>query len=294
MAMGITVTDLVERSRARLLGPKRGRLVKMALQTTASTSLTVQYGGSVRPGDYLGTEYELQYVWTAQGDEKIVERGQLGTTAVQHAVDTVAEVNPRFPRGVVLQTIQDELLSWPHSLYGVETLDLSIGANEDAIDFEGVDDFEFYRLLKVEREPDTGSEQWVELYADTDLADVASFPSGRVLRFRSTLGRAYALRVTFARKLDFSTFAAGVDLEDFGMSRRMADIPILGCIARLLPAGEVARTDLVGEGQMRDAEEVPPGHRLRTGEWFWQLRDRRIADEVRELNAVWGWGYRAL
>lgn len=296
MAYGITLDTLVERSRTHLQGSRRGRLGRLsATVTTGDTELTVGYASLIERGDYLGVNAEVLYVWDVQGDTVTVERAMSGTTATGHTAGDLVEIAPRWAKGTILEALRTEIRSWPDDLYAVVEVERPATTGADAIDLTGAayNGQPVKRILEVRYEPygQLQQEQWPRLDVRLDpMADLTAFPSGYAVQLYAPLAHATTLLIAYAVDFNLTTMDLSTDLEDLGLALSMADIPPLGVAATLVGGSEGERTDSGAQGQARDAEEVPPGHRLRAGDWFREERNRRIADEVRRLTARYPWG----
>lgn len=296
--LGVTIGDLVERTRRLCYGSRWPALDKLAAAVTSSTANAIQLTyatDNVRAGSWLGIDYEDLYGWdNPDGSKNVsVERGQRGTDAATHASGALVEVDPRFSRGQILQTLEEEIQSWSRDLYAVAVVDLSAGSTDDALDLDGSDGRQVFRVLGAWRDPLRSEERWTPV--ETQLLtrqSTTDFASGYAVTFRP-LGYTATLRVAYAYDFNLAEFDPGLDLSVLGLSSHMADIAPYGAAWRLLTADEANRTDDQAAGRSRRAEEVPPTSRLRAGQGFLSIRNSRLTDERRRLLEEFGWGFEA-
>ena len=80
--------------------------------TSATVSIELkQNQGALAEGQLLQANFELMEVWSATGQTVVVERGDYGTTAVDHSANAIVEVDPIFPRSRVLRSLQSAATS---------------------------------------------------------------------------------------------------------------------------------------------------------------------------------------
>jgi hypothetical protein len=287
--LGVTMADLVERTRNHLVSNRRTPLNRLEDDLDLGAEfLELKHDSSqVRDAAYLGIDYEVVYGWATAGKRVDIARGQLGTADAFHNEGTIVEVEPRFPRGVILRALQEELRSWPEDVFRVEVVAGVVGLDDDAVVVGVTGTAPVHRLLAVQFAPDVHGEGWTNYLGGrlvrTGGAYQLSFYGGRPMR-------ASALRVVVARGFNLTTLLPTTDLGDVGLTHTMLDIPALGAAARLVVPTEIERTDDYPAGSGRTAEMVQGGARLRAGATLWQLRNDRLEDERRRLLAEYGFG----
>jgi len=118
-----TVAQVLNRASRQLLSgtvEERNRLA-VAVNSSATTLVLSYDLGGVRSGAVIELGSEQMYVWDVNEANKnvTVERAFNGTTAASHLINTVITVNPRFPRAMLLEALNDELadLSSPVQVY---------------------------------------------------------------------------------------------------------------------------------------------------------------------------------
>lgn len=291
MPTGITIGNLIDATRSHVLGRTRCQLNLLHADLAAdATELTLARDGSrIRAGDYLSIGEEVVLVWENGAEQRSILRGQLGTTPAAHAAGALVEIESRAPRGVILQRLVDQLRAWPADVYGVTTVTAAAGGDVDAVDLALAAGVEVHRLLEVQRSPTGDEEGWVKVEARLRRDQTST--SGYRVALLHELGEDLDLRITVATVVQVPAGVdAATDLEDLGMSARMADIPPLGAAGVMTVAGEVQRTDTVALGTSATAEQVPPGHHIRAGSSLLDLRDDRFAEERTWLLARYPYG----
>lgn len=299
--MATTVASRIERTR-RYLGVSRRTLNRLdGAATDSATDLTLEFAiTGIGPGSVLAIDDELVHVWDTDSAAKTVtvERGYEGTTAATHTDGTVVEVDARFPRPEIKDTLKEEIASWPATVFRVDTATLTGSTTTRAYDL-GLTGTEFFHVLDVSRAPYAtaelgGNTSWVNVTGRVQRnMPLADFASGTALFLDTTLDRTADLLVTYAAPFDLSTFDDATDLEaDVGLAPYMVDIPTFGAAWRLLSGTEAERSDTRRQGEPRNAEEVPSGAAISTAGAMLKLRDRRLSEAAMRLREEFGmaWG----
>lgn len=263
---------------------------------------------AAKVGSYLSINNELMLVVEVAGQRLTVLRCQMGSTAngLTYPAESLVEIDPRFPRSLIYQTLWTEILSWPSALYAAVSGDVVVGAHDwqAEVDFTGLttagvsgDTIQYHRrptvlgLLRCERKPYDSHDRWTKVAHPTLRYDhdTDDFTSGIALHFGQTFGRETTLRVTLAVPLGIEVFDT-YDLSHrvMGMLDSQTDIPPLGCAIRMLRSKEIQRTSTVGGAQPRRAEDVPAGFITKTADSLQQLYDRRMSEEIERLYGRWG------
>lgn len=291
-----TMADLVESTRRQLAS-----YVQIAIEIlnedldATETDVTVTSSTSPAPvfvGQYIGIDYELMLVRDVSGTTLTVVRGQLGTTATTHTSGAVIDLAPRFARGIILQTLVDELRSWPRDLYRVETIEVDVPANTATVELPVGLAGETIRIVRAQRRTDYNG------YDDTRdvrcrlIRDDPNYGSGYGMQVDSLYSEPVTLIVTYAQEFNLTAAETSTTTTTtIGLANSMLDIPPIGVTARLLQTRDVERTDSQAQGQTRRAEEVQVGAMVTIADRFFKLRDRRISEEVHRLRERWGVGY---
>jgi len=211
-----------------------------------------------------------------------------GSTAATHDDNVLVEIEPRFYRHDALVDAKEEILSWPHTLYqeaqttidwATETYQADLGISTD-----------LFKILAVKTKPYDSNDRWLDtigwsLIRDLDADD---FASGFGISLRYPYGVATTMEVTYAAPFTTATVASDTDLEStVGLSTPMVDVLRVGLTWRLLATREVGRSDLVAQGQPRNAEDVQAGVMAQQANFLKQLRDEKISEEALRLARRW-------
>src|SRR5688572_31140706 len=86
----------------------------------------------ITAGSILAVDYELMRVMAiSHGSNTLdVQRGFLGTTAAAHDEFALVEQDPRYPKAVLLDHAEQELLSWEDQLFRIVALPLTTSRTE--------------------------------------------------------------------------------------------------------------------------------------------------------------------
>lgn len=288
-----TVAEVVQGVRRMLLGsyrPEFNTLSALVSSSTATFPMTFAPRGIGR-GSYLAVDNEVVYVWEVSANNVTVQRAMLGTSAVSHAANSLVEIDPRFPNGLIRDEMKAEINSWPRGLFRVRTADFSLGAGDTAIDLNPTD---LVDVLRVYRAPMTVlNDRWPEIpFVIKRNMPTANFASGFGLFIDRTASAAesFDLRVVYSSKFDTTTFDDTTDLSSsVGLNAALEDCLRYGAAWRMMSHREVKRTFTEGQGEPRNAEETPPGHISQIAEQMRKMRNERIAEEVRRLAAEYPW-----
>jgi hypothetical protein len=286
-----TTADLINATKRHLQSFQREPMNRLATAVAVdSDTLTLERDVSkISEGSHLQIGLELVYVWSVEAGSKAVtvQRGQLGSTAVAHALGDVVVVNPKFPDFAILQALNDDLadLSSPaNGLYAVRTADLTFTSGAFGYDFPATNLLE---ILEVRHRigPAGGFRQWPVLtnYELSRDANVTDFPSGNALFLHESGAAGQPLRVVYKSRFG-SLFTLGDDVEDVtGLLNHLHDLPPLGAAMRLVAPREVKRNFTESQGEPRRAAEVPPGAVLNSMRGLAGLRQNRIVGESARL-----------
>ncbi len=288
--MTTTVADLVEATRQHLFASYRPEynFLNGAINDSA-TSLTLDISPltGVGRGTILGIDDELIYVKSVSSQTCTVVRGWLGTTAASHDDAASVEVNPRFPRQVIVDALRSEIDSWGPSVFYQDTITVPGNTIARAYDLTSLGDF--YDVTEVSREPYTWetAATWptVEVKVKRNLP-TTSFPSGNAMFLPSVLQAAVDLQVVVHKPFVTSTFADATDVNStVKLSTSMNDIPPYGAAWRLLSTREIKRTFADAQPEARNVEAVPPGYTDQTAARLKRIRDDRLDEEAARLRS---------
>lgn len=295
-ALGITVGDLINTTRRHLLGT--GRVFQNRLTNSVNTTdVTWTFDFDLKPitaGAELSIDDEIVYVWSTTPGlrQATVQRGQRGSTPAAHTAASVVYVNDRFPTFDVRATLQEEIRSWGPQVFRVVS-SLAVGATSSVrgYDLTALNAGDIYDILDVRRSfpttPGTTDPKTRPRlgYSKDFSAPTGIYPSGKAVfltqAFSTTLP---TIDIIASAPFDVSTFTDATDLgSGVGLDAAWIDIPPYGAAARMLDTREVRRTFTEGQGEPRDAQEVPPGFISSTAARLWAKRKERLADAQRTL-----------
>lgn len=302
MALGITVSDLIERTVDQLTPSASPRLDILATGiTTAAGSFGLQHldAAEVPPGTQVSIGNELVHVLNNTTATAVaVYRGFRGTAAREHPSGTEIWVGEAVPRPLIHRHLKSEISAWPNDVFAVRVLELSVPAHAESIDLDGAADLPTLRwLLRVEAAPRAGGgdDRWLPL-ANCRLrtrTNTTTYPSGYALDFGGTVAASTTVRVHLATDFDLDLLDdLTTDLEDIGFTEHLA-LAVPDCMLyRLAQSGELIRSQGGSAMGPADADAVPAEHSIRTQEAAYRVRQRRLSTEVVRLQAEYPPGER--
>lgn len=282
-----TVAQVLNRATRQLLSgtvEERNRLV--ASINTSATTLTVSFDlGGIRPGSVIEIGSEQMYVWDVNEAVKsvTVERAFNGTVASAHTQNSSIIVNPRFPRAMLLEALNDELadLSSPmHGLFSVRVLDLIYNGSDRQINLPAVADvIDIIEVRSRYKSDDYQKVNKVKLLRDMPTKD---FGSGMALQFDQQV-RNGDVRLTYK-----APFGKAVNESDniqtvCGFPESAEDILVMGCQIRLMSPREMKRNFTESQGDTRRSDEVPAGAVSGSITNLLRMRRDRITAEAARL-----------
>ena len=289
-----TVAELVEETRRHLAGQNRLEYDRLdgAISDTTSESFTVEFTASgLAEGAYVCLDDEVMLITSVSGTTVNVLRGMLGSTAATHTDNTLIEVNPRFSRFDIKQTLKQEISSWGPGLFKAASLEVTAADKVyQAIDLTGIGDI--FGVLEVRKAPASGETVWPALrhYEVLHQADTGDFASGFALQILEEVASG-AIRISYAKPFDVSTFDDSTDtVTDIGMLTSMDDIPAYGAAWRLLSLHEAGRSDAYPRHISARESYAPAGLMASQAQSLKRLRDERVAQEVAKLRARYPFG----
>lgn len=226
-----------------------------------------------------------------------VLRGWLDSIAVYHYANDEVQVDPRFPLSDILDTMIDELASWPPDLYQVtdQTFTITSSFYTDNVTFElpaswigmlGVLDVR--RNTPGDAYSGVADTRWPEVRYRLQRGTPAGFlgapNSGLLLRLLDSVWQG-SLYVRVALPFDTSTFELDTDLvDDVGIASSMLDVLTMGVKLRLMGDQENARSARSAQDDVRIAQEVPPGSATNSRNAMWAMYLRRRSEEMNRLR----------
>lgn len=295
-----SVRDLINETRSHLHGAWRQEYNEVQAQVaTNDGTVRMKYDlKGIVPGSYISINDELMYVWSAHPETKTVtvRRQMEGTVVAIHNAGDLVEVNPTFPKYAIRRALSEEILSWPTSVYRVTTKTVTVSEDYQsqgvALNFG-----DFYHVLRVQHANDSGATSRNKSWPDVNYwrvdreADSDDFGASDALIIDEPVPTG-KVKVTYSVPFDVSFFTDGADLQSqVGLATSMNDIPSIGAAVRLQAGREISRSLTQPAGDPRLAEAVPPNSILQGAFGLKQLRDQRLAEEARRLQAKYPLGH---
>lgn len=289
---GLTVAQAMARVSGKLQGARRveqNRLDGAIADTSADTTVTVEYGQVWGRGTVLEVDRELMYVWSASGTSASVQRGYASTTVGAHSDDSVVRVNPTHSRQDVFDAVLAELRSFNGTgLRAFSTVELTLASSTAMYDLTGMGGAVVTGIHDA-RWSDGGGDGATHRakYRFLTNLDTDDFPSGYGILLLPDGGRGgSALRATVV--LQFDDFTAEGDV--------LGDVCALPSYAEgALIAGAAWRLALDPEGRRvqldaqpaRNLGDVPVTSNTRFHESLLELREREIARAVAQQHRLY-------
>lgn len=262
-------------------------LAAAIVSTSATTFTSTDAVNGLQAGAEVEIDLERMYVRSVAGTTVTVLRGFRGTTAATHLIGSVVTVNPIVSNAAAMRELNNELaaLSSPaNGLYKIGTVDLTWSGATVGYDLTSVADIE--DVLEVRWKEYGSYANWpVVPPSEWELArnmSTSEFASGSALLFRGGVEPGRTVRVRY--RAPFTAISALSDNVESvsGLPASAVDIPVLGA-AGALKGWTESRRSIVGQGDPRHDEDVPSGSAMRSGAWFLQRRQQRIAEEASRL-----------
>jgi hypothetical protein len=282
-----TVGTVVDRTVRQLMsGTVEERNKTTAALTATSTSIVFQYDlNGIRAGGVIQIDNELMYVWEVSSGSKTVtvERGWNGTTAAAHVTNSIAIVDPKFPRAQILEAINaeiDDLSSPMNGLYQIKSLELNYNGTWNMISLPTID--KIIDLVSVTIRyiaTDYPVIRKCRLIRDLPNDD---FSAGYAIRFDEQV-RAGKMIVVYKAPFTNVTSEAQNLQNVSGFPSTAEDILMMGAQIRLVSPREVKRNFTESQGDTRRAEEVPTGSVSSSINNIIRMRRDRITAEAARL-----------
>lgn len=285
-----TFGDLIDEVVSNLYGhvgfPSAGTLVGDV--DDDSLELAIDFGdnpGAARPNGLIEVDRELIAVsrFNTQNGAATVAgrwgRGQRGTTAVPHTAGAMVTVNPRYPRQVVGNAINDALVEAADTIYGVRDLPPITIADQPDLGYPLPADT--LRVLRVDLETD------------------GPFPARHSIRDWTLRVLAGTRELQLNRCSSYSTVHVTVatlpgrmvdETDDFaattGFAESAKNLAVYGALSNLVLAGEAARLQLLSPEANNRADKVPAGSATALARLYKALfQQAKAAEQVRLQQA---------
>ena len=265
-----------------------------AIADGSTTSVTVDAAiDGVDAGSVLQVDTEQLYVRSVSTNTYTVIRGWNSSPASGHSDGAIVEVDPIVPKSYLLALIDEEILSWPRTLYKITALEVTFEAKAWAVDITSASDV--WRLLKVTLKPSATDKPHRDISHMCTVErnmNTGDFASGFALQFAEQMPQSGTVRILYAGPFTTGSTGEFTDLEStVGLSSGMLDIVKYGIAARALDKAEIVRASLETQSVARKAEELPPGYLAQVAATMQMKRDQRITEEAAKLSYHNIWRY---
>lgn len=288
-----TTAGLIEETRSHLGLPESlNQLADSggASWSAVATTLTLARDlGPISQGTVLSLGLEEAYVWTADSAAKTVEvrRGHGGSTATTQPNSGLVRVS-RYSDFAILRALNAEVRALSGAgIFQVKTLELATSATGSRTYDLAADVVD---VFDVRVDYDGTANTWPRVASWTWMKDqeTSEFTSGVALRLDSAVPTGRPLRVVYKAALSAALAALADDVTTTtGLRESAHDILPLGAAWRLVAPAEVERNQTFRQGDSRRAEEVPPGAKMRSTLGIQQIRQTRIAEEMRNQQRLY-------
>lgn len=284
-----TVSELIEEVRRLIFTGQREERNKLtAAITSSATTLDAIYPvKGIQRGAKLSIDLEDLYVWDVASQTATVDRGQYGSTAAAHVINSLIHVNPKFSNWEIFNALNDEIvaMSNPSSgLYRVKTTELTYDAAVSGYTFSPVD---LLSVLEVRYQTHGPSLEYpisTNWEFSPSLSD--EFANGAAIFIRDAApGRTVLVKGAYS----FIPLTADMTANHSStfIPSNMLDILTIGAAWRLTAPREVKRNFDEVQGDTRRAQEVPPGANLGASRELGRLRQARISEEAARLKQLY-------
>jgi hypothetical protein len=271
-----TVNELIKRIRSQFRSDKGEVGFLSASLTDVGTNLQTT-ATCVYVGTVLEIENEQVYVTANPSDDNYtIVRGWNGTTAAAHNNGVLFYVDPTLTRQDILNSIKDEINSWPTTVYNPVSRDFSVEAGQGLVEIPF--DTEVVKILKIER---------VDCYGNTRGAMYSGGPykSNNNFYVRINVWDApadYIAVVGLRFDTQFITYTT--DLMFVDIPDNFMDIIVYGVAWRnRLGAEEIRVTGSAGP-----TTHVREGSSVQAAGAYKTIRDERLHEETYRLRELYG------
>lgn len=283
--MAVTLGDLVAEVEDFLSshGADRDKVCTLSVAMNPSdVSFTVDDATQVDRG-LVELDYELVQVTSKNNGTGVVTvppwgRGQRGTTAAVHSINSRVAVNPRFPRSRIRAEINLQLSNLLPDLFAVAK-DTSNTVNPAVVTYplpataEGI--------LKVGIQAIGASKMWIPTSGIRFdyTADTTAFPTGRTFDLLSNRGQ-YGRTIQVVYMTGFTPLSLDTDtLSAAGADDSWRDIITLGVCARLIAGLDSSKLQTTSVEQQNHAAYVQAGTGNAIARQLLQMQAARVAQE---------------
>lgn len=286
-AFGALIDEVISNLYGHVGFPATGTLVGDVDDDTLE--LAIDFGdnpGAARPNGLIEVDRELVAVSRFNPQNGVATiagrwgRGQRGTTAAPHAAGSMVTVNPRYPRQIVGNAINDALTEAADTIYGVRDLDpIVIDARPDLGYPLPADTL---RVLRVDLETTGGPRPHRHSIRDWTLRVYAGSRELQLDRCESYSTVHVTVATLPGRMIaetdDFATTT--------GFAESAKNLAVYGALSNLVLAGEAARLQLISPEANNRADKVPAGSATALARLYKALfQQAKQAEQVRLQQA---------
>jgi hypothetical protein len=273
-----TVNDLINRIRSQFRSDT-GEVGFLSTSLSDSATNLTTLATCVYIGSVLEIENEQVYVTaTPSANNYTVVRGWNGTAAAAHANSMVFYVDPRVSRKNILDTIKEEIDSWPNGIYHPVTRGFDVPTCDEGVT-EVPFDSEVAKILKIERHDYFGKTRSA-MYTGGPLKQDNNY------LVRVNLWDAPAdYTITVGLKFDtaFVDYATDLSLM-LDMPSSMIDVIVYGVAWRNRLGDEERRVSGIAGPTINTRE----GASVQAAGAYKAIRDERLSEETYRLRELYG------
>lgn len=214
-------------------------------------------------------------------------RGRENTTAATHSTNAIVTMDPDYPQQRITEAINDTIQSTYPDLYLMEEYEFP----KVAARYEYPMPADSEDVLRVTFDTIGPSRVWppsqawrYNPQASTDPIDGS--PTGKSLQIMDFIVPGRQIRTVYTKKPGVFTD----DSQDYetviGYPERTADMIQYGAVARLLSGVESARLQQKSVESTERAPLVPTGAASNASQYFWNMYQKRLNEEVDRLHQL--------
>jgi hypothetical protein len=214
-------------------------------------------------------------------------RGRENTTPATHSINDIVVMDPDYPRQRITEAINDTIQATYPDLYVMQSFQFAKAAARYEYDMPA-DSEDVFRVTVDTIGPSRvwfPSQSWrYNPQASTDPIDGSS--TGKSLQIMDFIVPGRQIRVMYSKKPNVFTD----DSQDYettvGYPERTVDMIMYGAVARLLSGVESARLQQKSVESTERAPLVPTGAASNASQYFWNMYQKRMNEEVDRLHQL--------
>lgn len=296
--MTTTLTNLIDEVRTNLAGytfqQDRTTYLRAAVTTTTSSSASptiLSLGATDNMGRGI-VEIDEELLWVDSFDRVAntgtvapYGRGYLGTTAAEHAADTLVTISPTFPRSAIKRAISDTIASLGANIFAVKTTSFTYNP---AVQTYALVNLNVKDILRVSYETIGPSKNWEDInsYSFDPLADADAFGEEttdqvQTITINQGVQPGRTVKIMYATDpVAFTTNAQDYATQT-GLPASTKDVVVLGAVYRLLSFLDPARAAQVSPQADETDSKRPYGASQTATKQIYALYQQRLQEEVK-------------